>query len=449
MRIHSAAIRRKMRETLMLSRQNGVRAWMMRLPLARKLLLLNLIGVAAVLICTQTIFLLIYSTVEFREISQLARSDAALYANAIAPMLVFGDRQQAEITLQTAVNNRAVQSVIVRDQHGRVFVSWHAPELDRLQVRLLEEKHQMDWLDSWRFPSLGSTHDVMLENEMLGTVEVSLSLRELRHTLSEFFFIGVVLTLCAMAAAPFLLNRLQARALRSIFELSAVAESVAKNRDYSMRARIRSQDEVSRLAFHFNEMLARIETWEKDLRDELQQTRESERQLDQLANQDSLTNLPNRHYFHRRLEFQVEQCLLMGQTLALIFIDLDNFKFVNDNFGHDAGDMVLIVVAKRLTGMLRTSDALCRLGGDEFAGILGSVADLAAAEALADRLVACIREPIMIEGRRMPIGVSIGIACAPQHATDAKTLLHKADLAMYRAKRAGKNQYAVYSGEGL
>lgn len=137
----------------------------------------------------------------------------------------------------------------------------------------------------------------------------------------------------------------------------------------------------------------------------------------------------------------VAQTVRDNALSALMFIDLDNFKQVNDRHGHEAGDEVLREVARRMQAVLRLSDRLCRLGGDEFALLLPNLPDEGGAEHLAGRLVAAVREPMLVHGELMPVGATIGLAFCPLDARDAAGLLNRADAAMYVAKRAGKNTF--------
>ena len=130
--------------------------------------------------------------------------------------------------------------------------------------------------------------------------------------------------------------------------------------------------------------------------------------------------------------------------MGVILIDLDNFKFVNDTYGHEAGDALLILVSQRLAATLRSGDWLCRLGGDEFALLLPAQTSTQATELVCQRLLEQIRQPLIVQGHVMPVGMSIGIAFCPLHACEADTLLHLADAAMYQAKRAGKNDYRIW-----
>ena len=159
--------------------------------------------------------------------------------------------------------------------------------------------------------------------------------------------------------------------------------------------------------------------------------------LEHRALHDGLTDLPNRTLLYDRLQ----QSILLGKRehhpLALLMMDLDRFKEVNDTFGHHAGDDVLRQVAARLKSELRESDTIARLGGDEFAIILPGVADEAAAALTAGRLLQALLQPLTIEGEQLEIRASIGIVLFPRHAEDAESLLRRGDAAMYEAKRTG------------
>ena len=159
--------------------------------------------------------------------------------------------------------------------------------------------------------------------------------------------------------------------------------------------------------------------------------------LEHLALHDGLTNLPNRTLMFDRLHQAILVSKREHHPLALLMMDLDGFKEINDTFGHHGGDQVLRHVAGRLKGQLRESDTVARLGGDEFAVILPGVRDEAAAGLTASRILQALQEPMMIEGELLEIRASIGIVLFPRHAEDADTLLRRGDAAMYEAKRAG------------
>src|ERR1700731_3300038 len=159
--------------------------------------------------------------------------------------------------------------------------------------------------------------------------------------------------------------------------------------------------------------------------------------LEHQALHDGLTDLPNRTLMFDRLRQAILVSKREHQPLALLMMDLDGFKEINDTFGHHGGDEVLRHVATRLKAQLRESDTVARLGGDEFAIILPGVPDEATAGATATRILHALQEPLIIEGEALEIRASIGIVLFPRHAEDADTLLRRGDAAMYEAKRAG------------
>lgn len=173
--------------------------------------------------------------------------------------------------------------------------------------------------------------------------------------------------------------------------------------------------------------------------------KQSQKQMERLAYFDSLTGLANRSYFRN----QLRKAILMAQrgyySFALLYFDLDEFKLINDTLGHDAGDELLVEVAKRLTNRLREDDTIARLGGDEFAVILSDIKDKLHAAQIAASLQQTFQEPVKLGTHTVAISASIGITLAPEDAVDEELLLKHADLAMYEAKARGKNTYSFFS----
>jgi diguanylate cyclase (GGDEF)-like protein len=164
-----------------------------------------------------------------------------------------------------------------------------------------------------------------------------------------------------------------------------------------------------------------------------------------LAFYDTLTALPNRFLFSEHMEQALRQRQRVGNMLALLFIDLDDFKQVNDCHGHDVGDELLREVARRLVSCVRASDTVSRQGGDEFIVLLNNLSHGTAAEQVAQKMLDALAAPVIIGALSLRISASIGIALCPEHGEDASTLRRMADIAMYRAKQAGKHCLATYT----
>jgi diguanylate cyclase (GGDEF)-like protein/PAS domain S-box-containing protein len=173
--------------------------------------------------------------------------------------------------------------------------------------------------------------------------------------------------------------------------------------------------------------------------------KKAEKELEQLAYFDVLTGLPNRALFDDRLRRAIAEATVSHKCLAVMYVDLDKFKEVNDTHGHATGDALLRQVARRLVGALRASDTVCRLGGDEFTVILPEVRDKRSAEDVAGKMVELLGQPFDVEGLDINIGGSIGVALYPDKGADAETIKKNADVAMYTAKENGRGCYRLFA----
>jgi len=184
--------------------------------------------------------------------------------------------------------------------------------------------------------------------------------------------------------------------------------------------------------------------------------KKAENQILYLAYYDPLTNLPNRIFFNEQLNYSLSHAIRYRRILAVLFLDLDNFKLINDSFGHHVGDLLLKEVAQRLNRSIRKGDIItrnelntfidtvARLGGDEFIISLTEINTVENTSMVAERLIKILSQPIIIEGREIFTSVSIGISMYPEDSSDADTLLKYADNAMYNAKKEGKNRFQYY-----
>lgn len=226
----------------------------------------------------------------------------------------------------------------------------------------------------------------------------------------------------------------------AIEALTAAMEEVITEKRFTSRVSLQSDDEIARLGAEFNKMLTELHV--RDLA-----KAEAEAKLQHQALTDELTGLPNR----RLLSDRLSQVLAMAQreprVLALLYLDLDGFKLVNDSLGHTAGDELLRQVTQRLRTKVRQSDTLARLGGDEFTVILTTLHSKDEAGLVAKKLLGLLETPFVIDNHDITIGASIGISIYPDNGADAAELLQQADAAMYSAKRSGKNRVTYFTAE--
>ena len=165
--------------------------------------------------------------------------------------------------------------------------------------------------------------------------------------------------------------------------------------------------------------------------------------LESLALHDMLTGLPNRRLLMNRLSLAIAHARRNRCTMAVMFLDLDGFKQINDTLGHDGGDMLLRLVADRLVATVRQEDTVARLGGDEFVIALHEAIDVGQVARLVSKVIAAVSKPYEIKGTDVQMTVSVGVSVYPMHGQDVKTLMKSADLALYEAKKAGKNDYRI------
>jgi diguanylate cyclase (GGDEF)-like protein len=167
--------------------------------------------------------------------------------------------------------------------------------------------------------------------------------------------------------------------------------------------------------------------------------------VEYLAYHDKLTALANRSLFSRLLDQSIHQARRYERKFALLFLDLDRFKQINDTLGHEAGDQVLQEVARKLRTCLRDSDTVARLGGDEFVVLLPELAEVKFAATVAQKILSAVARPFRLVGNEFSVTVSIGISTFPDDGQDEQTLMKNADIAMYQAKAEGKNNFQFYS----
>jgi diguanylate cyclase (GGDEF)-like protein len=232
-------------------------------------------------------------------------------------------------------------------------------------------------------------------------------------------------------------------AMRRLGKLAEVMGAVARDANYSVRAPVKGNDETARLARAFNSMLDQIQERDARLHEELSGRRRAQQQAAYVANHDAVTGLPNRKFFTEALGHSLERRKHGGENTGVVIVDIDNFKRINDSFGHQAGDRILAEAGSRLREKLRTGDLVCRLGANQFAVVLGSAASAAQVTDLGERAMQAILKPFVLDGREVAVGASAGMALTLKE-TSAEELLLNAEAALHDAKSSGKGTVRLF-----
>ncbi len=338
--------------------------------------------------------------------------------------VVFNDRAAATEALSLIASTEEVAEADVLDANGRLLAHWARPEtgvLSRVELQLahalLEQPISQPILHQGR--TVGSIH-----------------LTGHGGSLLRFLLSGLAGILVCTALSAWVALHLARRLLRGITgplqSLAAVAHAARSERDFDRRVPPARIAELDSLGSDFNALLSEMEAWHSHLQSENET-------LAHQASHDSLTGLPNRAFFEGRLIRALRSAAKVNERVAVLFLDSDRFKDINDNFGHAAGDAVLVAVADRVRAQLRDDDLVARLGGDEFAVLLAPLHKAEDAQRIADKIIASMDTPIDVPGNTQVLtSLSIGIALYPDHGATPGTLLNAADVAMYQAKRSSQ-----------
>ena len=338
--------------------------------------------------------------------------------------VVFDDRAAATEALALIASTEAVAEARVYTADGELLAQWQRPEAGLLPK-----------VEKWLADSLLEqpiTVPILHQGQEVGLVTVrGHGANMLSFLLSGLLGVMVCTALSAWSAL-YLSRRLLGGITGPLQQLAEVAHAARRERAFDRRVPPAHIAELDSLGNDFNALLDELESWQSHLQNENEI-------LAHQASHDSLTNLPNRAYFEARLTRTLRSLNNVSEKVAVLFLDSDRFKDINDTYGHAAGDAVLVAVATRVRAQLREDDVVARLGGDEFAILLSPLHKIADAQRIAGKIIASMLEPIELPGQSSVVtSLSIGIAVYPEHGATPDSLLCAADLAMYQAKRLAR-----------
>jgi len=380
------------------------------------------LSVALIAVCTAGISLTALGLTALRAYADHnLRLVARSIAYTVEAPVVFRDSAAATETLSAiaASEDLAVAKVFDRD-HQQLAIWQHA--------------------DTQRFPALRRVASDLLtsgpveqpiyhEAQRVGSVEVAGDPVALLHFLVQGTLGLLACLLLTAIGAHYMSSRMIVHIIDPVRNLMRVAHAVRSERAFGQRMPPARIAELNALGEDFNGLLDELEAWQNQLQHE-------NRSLAHRATHDGLTGLLNRAAFEEALELAVRSAAARNQHTAVLYLDSDDFKNINDRHGHAAGDAVLIGIAQRLRGCLRETDLVARLGGDEFAVLATGLRQPEDAAEIAEHILEAMQSPLMLPaGGTIVAPMSIGLAIYPVHARSAKGLLHAADVAMYGAKR--------------
>lgn len=347
--------------------------------------------------------------------------------------VVFADSVVATEALAMIASTEAVAEAQVYTANGDLLAHWQRPEnglLSRVEMILADTLLEQPVIVP-----------ILHQNREVGLVHVrGHGANLLRFLLSGLLGVIVCSALSAWSAL-YLSRRLLSGITGPLQQLAEVAHAARRERAFDRRVPPAAIVELDDLGNDFNALLDELESWQNHLQNENQV-------LAHQASHDSLTNLPNRAYFEARLTCTLRTLKTARDKAAVLFLDSDRFKDINDTYGHAAGDAVLVAVATRIRAQLRENDVVARLGGDEFAVLLAPLHKTEDAQRIADKIIASMREPIPLPGQlQVFTSLSIGIAVYPEHGATPDLLLSAADMAMYQAKRLDRGTRYVAEPE--
>ncbi len=357
----------------------------------------------------------------------------------VAAKMTFGGNRAVTESLAALKADSSIKQVFVLNEQDQVIAYYNqntdlAPNELQQRLKSLRSKIRQQFIDL----SPGMESPVIRNGIRLGTILIEQNDHIIIKKISDTTGISAVILLFALGLSYLLAGRFQRIVTEPVTVMATIMREVSYTKDYSKRVPSFNTDEIDQLAKCFNEMLSEIEQRDEDLLDR-------QKQLHHMANFDSLTGLPNRVLFNDRLEQALRHAARTGEKLAVLFIDLDDFKMVNDAYGHRTGDQLLLETTTRLAAITRTGDTLARLGGDEFTIILQDVKTAGNALLVANKHIENLFHHYLIDNRQLFVSASIGVAIYPEHGTTMESLVKNADAAMYQAKEKGKNSVELFS----
>ncbi len=377
---------------------------------------------------------------EFYSIRHAVVINMHAQASIMAQNVAEGTASQHAVSINQSLKTLDIVPIISQAQvsllDGTTIAQYQKPTIK--ENALIELLNKTDW------NTFTIQQDIIWQDKKVGSIRIFSRLNQLYHHLLLFVAISLFAGLFALYSAYLMSRYWSERITKPLTALNGLMDTITQSQNFSLRSDLQSADEVGELSKGINTMLDLIEKRNGELAHELIQRGLVEAKLDQLAHQDNVTHLPNRHFFNQYLQKSISAAQEQNTILCVMFVDLDNFKIVNDTLGHLAGDTLLNEVAHRIQVALKHEDVVCRIGGDEFAIVKCNIVSPDIADRVARNVIESLNKPFNIQNNEIYVGASIGMSFFPEDAKEISSLLSSADAAMYHAKALGKNNFQHY-----
>lgn len=380
-----------------------------------------------------------------------AETQAHLLANNVMVPASFGDQETVQRVLESVVLNGEFGAAVF-DNIGRIIAVRDDEDLD-YYISEAEYKNSEDSI--WGRDRVFVWAPIkQLDGEYIGTVYLKISTENFYTKIRSFTVTSLIIALVLVFLVYLISLRLQRMISGPLVELDQISRKVSGSGNYAVKIPYYGDDEIGSLARSLNQMLETVELNQKErdsantaLQLNKKRLERAVKDLQYLANYDSLTQLPNRALCMDRIKYALKRAARTKTIVAILFLDLDHFKDVNDSLGHAVGDQLLKATSQRLLEKIRSEDTLARLGGDEFVIILNEINNTRDVTFIVDNIVSSFEEPFKLSNYEVNTTVSVGVCLYPNDGSDVDSLMKAADAAMYKAKEVGRNTFEFYQAE--